>query len=317
MGARMKTAVMFSGQGTQYPGMMRDIVDQHEESKEIFRIARDVLGRDIYHLTMASRPEELDRTVNTQPCLLACELAAWRLLQKLGIAYEAALGSSLGEWAALAASGAASVEDAIRAVGRRAEAMQRAVPLGAGGMAVVLGVDEGSVSALCRSIGDIAPSNFNCPGNISVAGTAEAVERFLARAEEQGWEASRLAVSIPSHCGLMRPAADVLAPMIRDMRMEPPGRTLVMNAVGTAAGSVADIKEALIRQLSQPVLFQQSVEYLLGEGFDTFIEIGPGKTLCGMVKRTAKSRKKKVSALPFHSLETADAVHALCRAGDR
>lgn len=301
----MKTAVMFSGQGTQYPGMMRDIIDQHEEAKEIFQIARDVLGRDIYSLAMESQPEELNQTVNTQPCLMACELAAWRLLQKLKIPYEAVFGFSLGEWAALVAAGAVSVQDAIRTVGQRADAMQRAVPLGTGAMAVVLGADEESVSVLCRSIGSIAPANYNCPGNISVAGTAEAVERFLVQAQEKGLMASRLAVSIPSHCDLMQPAADELAPVIRDMRMEPPRTVLVMNTTGDEVDQTDNIKDNLVRQLTHPVMFQQSIEHLLDAGYDTFIEIGPGKTLCGMVKRTSKSRRKKVNVLPFNSLETA------------
>lgn len=301
----MKTAVMFSGQGTQYPGMMQDIADQHEEAKEIFEIAQGVLGRDIYSLAMKSQPEELNKTVNTQPCLLACELAAWRLLQKWKIPYEAVLGFSLGEWAALVASGVASVQDVVRAVGHRAEAMQRAVPLGKGGMAVVLGADQGSVSDLCCSTGNIAPANYNCPGNISVAGTAEAVECFLVRAQEQGLMASRLAVSIPSHCELMRPAADELAPIVQNMHMEPPGTALVMNATGVETDGIVNIKENLIRQLCQPVLFQQSIEYLLDAGYDTFIEIGPGKALCGMVKRISKSRRKKVDVFSFNSMETA------------
>lgn len=307
----MKTAIMFSGQGTQFPGMMRDIIDQNNEAKEIFQIAQEVLNRDIYHLTMESQQEELDQTVNTQPCLLVCELAVWRVLQKLEVPYEAVFGFSLGEWAALAASGVASVQDIIRVVSRRAEVMQQAAPLGVGGMAVVLGADGESVSALCRSIGDIAPANYNCPGNISVAGTSEAIERFLIKAEEQEWMVSRLAVSIPSHCALMRPAADELAPMIQDMHMEIPGKMLVMNATGTAVDRVDSIKEGLVRQLSQPVLFQQSIENLLEAGFDTFIEIGPGKTLCGMVKRTAKRRKKKVNVFPLHSLETMETVKGL------
>lgn len=307
----MKTAVMFSGQGTQYPGMMQDIIDQNDESKELFQIAHEILGRDVYRLTIQSQPEELNQTVNTQPCLIACELAAWRLLQKLNIPYEAVLGFSLGEWAALVAAGVVPVPDAFRAVGRRAEAMQRAVPLGAGGMAVVLGADEAAVTELCRSIGNIAPANYNCPRNISVAGTAEAVERFMARAQEKEWMVNRLAVSIPSHCDLMQPAVEELTPVIQDMYMVPPKAVLVMNATGTETDQVSSIKDNLIRQLSQPVLFQQSVEYLLDLGYDTFVEIGPGKTLCGMVKRTAKSRKQKVEVLPFHSLESVDTVRNL------
>lgn len=310
----MKTAIMFSGQGTQYPGMMQDIIDQNEASKEIFQIANEILGRDIYRLTMESQPEELNQTVNTQPCLIACELAAWRLLQKLGIPYEAVLGFSLGEWAALVASGVASVQDVIRVVDRRARVMQQTVPLGTGGMAVVLGADEVAVSELCRSIGSIAPANYNCPGNISVAGTAEAIECFLAKAREKEWMVTQLAVSIPSHCYLMQPAVEEMFPVIQDMHMIPPKTMFVMNVTGAGTEQVSRIKDNIIRQLSQPVLFQQSIEYLLDIGYDTFIEIGPGKTLCGMVKRTAKNYKKKVEVLPFYSLKTANAArNQICK----
>ncbi len=307
----MKTAIMFSGQGTQFPGMMRDITEQNPEAKEIFKIAREALGRDIYALTMEGAQEELNQTVNTQPCLLAAELAAWRMLQSLGISYEAALGFSLGEWSALAAAGAITIRDAFRAISLRAEAMQRAVPLGAGGMAAVLGADGQVVSALCRNIGGITPANYNCPRNITVAGTSQAVKRFLLKAQEEGLTVAELAVSIPSHCALMQPAADELAPVIQNLSMRPPKFALVMNATGTMTQDEALIKDNLIRQLTQPVLFQQSVELLLDKGYDTFLELGPGKTLCGMVKRTAKNRGKKVSALPFHSLETAETVRQL------
>lgn len=301
----MKTAIMFSGQGTQYPGMMQDIIDQNEVSREIFQIANEILGRDIYRLTMESQPEELNQTVNTQPSLMACELAAWRFLQELEIPYEAVLGFSLGEWAALVASGATSVQDVIRVVDRRAKAMQHAVPLGTGGMVVVLGTDEASVLELCRSIGNIAPANYNCPGNISVAGTSEAIEQFLAKAQEKEWMVTRLAVSIPSHCDLMRPAVEELFPIIQDMHMTPPKTVFVMNVTGAETNQVSRIKDNLNRQLSQPVLFQQSIEHLLDIGYNIFVEIGPGKTLCGMVKRIAKNRRKKVEVFPFHSLETA------------
>jgi len=307
----MKTAIMFSGQGTQFPGMMRDITQQNSEAKEIFEIARETLGRDIYTLTMEGTQEELNRTVNTQPCLLTAELAAWRMLQSIGISYGAVLGFSLGEWSALAAVGTITIQDAFRAVSMRAEAMQRAVPLGTGGMAVVLGADGQVVSALCQDIGDIAPANYNCPRNITVAGTSRAVKRFLLKTQKEGLTAAELAVSIPSHCALMQPAADELAPVIRNLPMQPPEFALVMNATGTVIQDIEHIKDNLIQQLTQPVLFQQSVELLLDKGYDTFLELGPGKTLCGMVKWTAKDRGKKVLALPFHSLETAETVRQL------
>ena len=283
-------------------------METYGEAREVFDKASALLGRDIYALTMEASQEELDRTENTQPCLLACELAALRVFRSLGISYEAALGFSLGEWAALVASGAAAEEDVLGIIGKRAEAMQNAVPAGEGGMAVVLGKDAEFVSALCREIGGIAPSNYNCPGNITVAGAAASVDRLLEAAAEQGIMASRVAVSIPSHCGLMAPAAESLRPVIGAVSFQTPRQELIMNAVGRPVSAPAEIRENLIGQLSNPVLFQQSIEYLLGEGYDTFVEIGPGKTLSGMVKRTAKQAGIKAAILQFNSIPSVEAA---------
>lgn len=310
----MKTAIMFSGQGAQFPGMMRDILESDPQTKDVFELAEKVLGRDIYALSMDAPQEELDRTRNTQPCLLACELAALRVFQTCGLPYEAALGFSLGEWAALAAAGVAREEDVLRTIGIRADAMQRAVPPGEGGMVSVLGQDGEFVSRLCASIGGIAPANYNCPGNITVAGTASAAQALLKRAEEEKLMVAPVAISIPAHCVLMEPAVEELRPVIQALPLNEPQTELVMNATGRPAADGKEIKENLIRQLSHPVLFQQSVEYLLEQGFDTFIEIGPGKALSGMVKRTAKQEKKKVRILQFNSLEGVEAVKELAQA---
>lgn len=310
----MKTAIMFSGQGAQYPGMMRDIFESYPQTQDVFNQAEKALRRDIYGLSMNSDAEELNRTRNTQPCLLACELAALRVFQTCTLPYEAALGFSLGEWAALVAAGAARDEDVLRAIETRADAMQRAVPPGEGGMVVILGKDAEFVSQLCSSIGGIAPANYNCPGNITVAGTAKAVQTLLQRAEEENLLVNQVAVSVPSHCNLMESAAEELRPMIQAMPLGEPKIKLVMNATGRPAADSKEMKENLIRQLSSPVMFQQSVEYLLAQGFDTFIEIGPGKALSGMVKRTAKQIKKKVTVLQFNSLEGVEAVRELSQA---
>lgn len=309
----MKTAIMFSGQGAQYPGMMGDIFENYPQVKDIFDAAERVLKRNIYELSMAAAPAELNRTQNTQPCLLACELAAFQVFQTCGLGYEAALGFSLGEWAALVASGAACAEDVLRAIGARAGAMQRAVPPDEGGMAVILGKDAEFVSQLCSSIGGITPANYNCPGNITVSGTSAAIQTLLRRAEEEKLMVNPVAVSIPSHCALMEPAAEELRPMIQALPLNQPEIELVMNATGRPAAEREEIKENLIRQLSSPVLFQQSVEYLLEKGFDTFIEIGPGKALSGMVKRTAKQAKKKIAVISFNSLAGVEEVKKLGR----
>lgn len=304
----MKTAVMFSGQGDQFPGMMREIVDAYPTGRALFETASALLGRDLYALAMEGSQEELDRTENTQPCLLACELAAFRVFRQLGLPCGAALGFSLGEWAALAASGAADEAHVLKIIAKRAAAMQRAVPPGAGRMAAVLKQDAASVEALCRSAGDAAPANYNCPGNITVAGTAQAVERLLAAAKAQGVLAAEIAVSVPSHCHLMATAAEELRPVIWDLPLREPRLELVMNATGLPASGGGEIRENLIRQLTGPVLFQQSIEYLLEKGYDTYVEIGPGKTLSNMVKRTARAAGASVRLFQLSGLEDLEAA---------
>ena len=299
----MKTALLFPGQGVQYQGMMKDIVDQCQEAKQVFDIASEVCGRDIYSITMGASREELGATANTQPCLLAAELAAFRGLTVAGLEYQAVAGFSMGEWAALVAADVTDAADAIGFIEKRASAMQRAVPVGQGGMAVMLGKDRDFVQSLCDSIGGISPANYNCPGNITVAGLKSSVDTFLATAAEQGITAQRLDVSVPSHCGMMQPAADELRPLIDLMQFREPSCDLVMNATGLVVNDVTEIKNNLIKQLLKPVMFQQGLEELIREGFDTFVEVGPGKTLSGMVKRTAKQVGVKVKIMQMNSLQ--------------
>lgn len=302
----MKTAVLFSGQGDQFPGMMRDLVDAYPAARELFDIASARLGRDLYVLTMEGTQEELNQTETTQPCLLACELAAFRVYREEGLPCEAVAGFSLGEWAALAASGAAEEEPVLETIAKRAAAMQRAVPAGKGGMAAILGKDSAFVEALCQSTGGVSPANYNCPGSVTVAGTAGRIEALLKAAESQGVMASRVPVSVPSHCDLMTPAAEELRPWVQELPLRKPRLEFVMNATGKPAFTPSEIRENLLGQLVRPVLFQQSVEVLLLEGYDTFVEIGPGKTLCNMVRRTAKAAHAAVKVYPFHSLNDID-----------
>jgi len=298
----MKTAILFSGQGAQFPGMMRDLIDAYPAARELFDTASALLGRDIYTLTMEASQAELNQTENTQPCLLACELAAFRVYQQLGLPCDAVTGFSLGEWAALSASGAADEESVLQMIVKRASAMQKAVPMGQGAMAVVLGKDSEFVEALCQSVGDITPANYNCPGNISVAGTAAGIERLLKGAEDQGIMVSLIPVSVPSHCALMVPAVDELRPVIQTLVLREPQLKFVMNATGQITSDISEIRKGLLHQLVQPVLFQQSIEVLLAEGYDTFVEIGPGKALSNMVKRIAKNMNVSVNLSQFNSL---------------
>lgn len=306
----MKTAVLFSGQGAQFPGMMRDFIDAYPAARELFDMASGLLGRDLYALTVESSPEELNQTENTQPCLLACELAAFRVYRQLGFPCEAAAGFSLGEWAALSASGAADEDAVFPIIAKRAAAMQRAVPAGKGGMAAVLGKDAAFVEELCRLAADAAPANYNCPGNVTVAGTAGGIERLLEIAKARGITASRIPVSVPSHCALMAPAAGELRLRVEEMPLREPRLEFVMNAVGQSVSAPAEIRKNLIQQLTCPVQFQQSVELFLAEGYDTFVEIGPGKVLSNMVKRTAKAAKAAVKLYQFNSLDSIEKISA-------
>lgn len=299
----MKAAVMFSGQGAQHPGMMRDIFEQYPTARGIFDKGSALLGKDIYELSMNATQEELDRTENTQPCLLTCELAAFHVYQELGLPCDASLGFSLGEWTALAAAEAADEPDIIAFIAKRAAAMQRAVPAGEGGMAAILGKDAQFVTELCQSIGDVYPSNYNCPGNITVSGTACAIDKVLEEAAVQEFMASKVAISIPSHCPLMLPAAEELHQAIQGLALREPQKQFVMNATGISTRDIHIIRENLLKQLCQPVLFQQSIEYLLNKDYDTFVEIGPGKTLSGMVKRIVKNAGRQASIFQFNSIE--------------
>lgn len=302
----MKTAVLFPGQGGQRPGMMRDLVDAYPAARELFDVASAPLGRDLYALTMEGTQEELDQTENTQPCLLACELTAFRVYREMNLPCDAAVGFSLGEWAALSASGAADEASVLGLIVKRAAAMQRAVPAGEGAMAAVLGKDAAFVEDLCRTIGGVWPANYNCPGNITVSGSAGGIERLLEAAEAQGFMATKVPVSVPSHCPLMRSAAEELRPHVQELPLRKPEVPLVMNITGRPATDTEEIRKNLILQLVQPVLFQQSVELLLREGFDTFVEIGPGKTLSNMVKRTAKAAGVSCKLYRFQSLKDRD-----------
>ncbi|MDO5111466.1 MAG: ACP S-malonyltransferase [Clostridia bacterium] len=297
------TAFLFSGQGAQYVGMARDVCQGYPEAAAVFALADDVLGRSISAVAFAGPEEALNQTENTQPAVFACEIALLRVLEKRGAQAAVCAGFSLGEWAALVAAGVLSFEDALLLVQKRAYIMQTAVPLGEGGMAVVLGKSDAEVEALCKRAGEVTPSNYNCPGQITVAGRSAGIEALLSIAEQEGIAAKRLAVSVPSHCPMMQDAADALAAAIADTPFLDARIPVVMNCTARAESSGAQIKKNVIAQLTHPVLFQRSTETMLGMGITDFVEIGPGKTLCGLVKKTAKLTDADVRLFRSDSLD--------------
>jgi [acyl-carrier-protein] S-malonyltransferase len=259
-----------------------------------FAEASDALGYDLWQLVQDGPAEELNKTHITQPAMLTAGIAVWRIMQDQGHANPAIVaGHSLGEYSALVAAGALDFADAVKLVAERGRLMQEAVPAGQGGMAAILGLDDASVIGVCEAAaqGDVLSAvNFNAPGQVVVAGTAAAVERVVDAAKEAGAKrALPLPVSVPSHCALMKPAADKLAEQLAAITISAP-TIPVINNVDVASASDADaIRDALVRQLYSPVRWVESVQKMAQEGVDTLVECGPGKVLVGLNKRIEKS----------------------------
>lgn len=305
----MKTALLFAGQGAQRVGMAQDICGCYPGAAAIFEKAQAALSRSIADIAWRADEQTLNLTENTQPAMFTAELAMYEAIRE-SVRPAFFAGFSLGEWAALTAAGALPFDEALKLVQLRALAMQEAVPVGMGGMAVIMGREAEFVTALCARAGDVSPSNYNCPGQVSVAGTAQGIETLLAIAGAEGIAAQRLAVSIPSHCALMRPAADKLARSLAEVSFAAPAHPVVMNVTARAETEPARIRENLISQLTCPVRFEESLKMMFGVGVDTFIEVGPGKTLSGFVKRTAKQLGKSPNVLRTDDLETLQATLA-------
>lgn len=299
------TAFLFSGQGAQYPGMMGNLFSEFPEAAALLHTADSVLGIPLSEVIAMGPADELNKTRNTQPALLTCEVAALTVLRSSGVRADCLAGFSLGEWSALVAGGVISFEDGLRIVSKRAEAMQTAVPEGEGAMAVVLGKSADEVEALCRENGAVTPSNYNCPGQITIAGTADGIGRFMTAAAERGIVAKQLAISVPSHCWLMKPAAEALAAELERVSFRDSALPIVMNCTAEAEQRGSVIKANMIRQLTEPVLFEKTVRRLFADGVQNFVEIGPGRTLAGLVKKTAK-----VTGDPFRTFLTDGAIEA-------
>ena len=304
-------AFVFPGQGSQSVGMLAELAAAHAEVQSTFGEASQGAGVDLWNLAMQGPEEQLNRTEHTQPALLAASVAVWRVWQKLGGVRPAQLaGHSLGEYSALVCAGALSLHDAAALVAERGRLMQAAVPAGVGAMAAILGGDDAQIAAVCDEMAQgqvVAPANFNSPGQLVIAGHAEAVDRVLAKLAELGVKKSvKLAVSVPSHCALMRDAADRLGERMATIDWQLPSTPVIQNAEARSYATVAEIRGALQQQLYLPVRWTECVQGLAAAGATQVAECGPGKVLCGLIKRIDKG----IQARPIGTPAEMDAVRA-------
>jgi len=286
-------SMVFPGQGSQSVGMLSDLATEFREIRATFDEASEALGLDLWQLAQEGPEAELNRTENTQPAMLAAGVAVYRAwLSQAGVKPTLLAGHSLGEYSALVAAESLQFADAIRLVALRGRLMQEAVPAGTGAMAAILGLDDGQIETLCAAVAapEIAePVNYNSPGQIVIAGTAGGVEQAMALAKEAGAKkVVPLAVSVPSHSSLMRPAAEKLEQVLADTPIAIPAIPVIHNVDLHISSSAAAIRERLVRQLHNPVRWTGTVEMMVEQGMDNIFEVGPGKVLSGLGKRIAR-----------------------------
>jgi len=288
-----KIAVLFPGQGAQYAGTGRDFYDTFSAARAVFDQAASVLGDTLLDTIFNGPEEALQKTETTQPAILTTSIAVYRVLEDLGCRADGVAGLSLGEYSALVAAGALSLPEALPLVQKRGRYMQEAVPLGQGSMAAVMGLSKDQIEAVCREAsaeGVVAPANYNCPGQVVISGGKEAVQYALTLAREAGAKKMvELKVSAPFHCALLEPVEQRLADELDKVNLRSPRIPVVFNVSAAYESDPARIKENLVKQVSRPVLWEQSMRLLCAAGYDTFIDVGPGSTLTKLMKRIEPS----------------------------
>lgn len=304
-----KIAFVFPGQGAQKVGMAKDVYDALPQAAQLFKTADQTLGFSISELAFEGPEEQLKQTANTQPALLTASIALLEALKSKNITPDYVAGHSLGEYSALVAANALDFEEAVAIVRARGQFMEQAVPSGQGAMAAVLGAEREPLAALCAEISAtghaVELANVNCPGQIVVSGSVEGVNAVSARVKEIGGKrAIMLEVSGPFHSSLMKSAADQLSERLQSVSFHDATVPVVANVTATTVTSASDIQALLVEQVYSPVLWEDSVRFLINEGVDTFIEIGPGNVLTGLIKKIDKN----VRLINISSLESIEAL---------
>ncbi|MED1520346.1 ACP S-malonyltransferase [Bacillus safensis] len=304
-----KIAFLFPGQGSQKIGMGKDLFDQEAVSKAVFEEADKTFGFDLSSMIFEGDAEELTLTFNAQPALLTTSIAILKKFEESGIKADYAAGHSLGEYTALVATGALSFKDAVYAVRKRGELMNEAVPAGEGAMAAILGLDKAALLEVTKEVTEsghlVELANLNCPGQIVISGTAKGVELASEKAKEKGAKrAIALEVSGPFHSALMKPAAEKFTDVLSKLDIADAKTPVISNVTADIVTSRDEIETKLIEQLYSPVRFEESVDRLIDLGVTTFIEIGPGKVLSGLVKKV----NRRLTTISVSDQETIEAA---------
>ncbi len=288
----MKIAALFPGQGAQYIGMGKDLFDEYEIAKNLFNKSEEILGIKLKKICFEGPEEELKKTENTQPAVLLVSYILYKLLEDSGIKFEAFAGFSLGEYSALVSSGIINIEDALTLVKKRGLIIENSYPAGKGTMGAVLGIEDNIVEEICEKIGNVFPANYNSPGQLVISGEKEAVIKACDTLEEKGAKKTVvLNVSGPFHSPLLKEGSSKLKEALDEVKFNSLDDKIIISNTYAKKHTNNEIKNTLVEHMYSPVKWTSTIQNLIKDGFDTFIEIGPGRVLTGLMRSIDKTRK--------------------------